>query len=198
MISNSIQLLVQDLDAACDPALTAMSKVTHRQTKAHFNLVQSGAYLAITPRRIAISAIWSRCYRLSLPPSLPLARFLPADAVAERGARRRPESLRDVHHHAHKAKRAHHQRQPGVHAEILHAVLHQVHQVLRAFFFFCADMLGASRRKLRLLNLPLLSPLSSFIPKFINYIFRCKPISMVGAEQVSGVWSVSRQLKTLS
>lgn len=27
MISNSIQLLVQDLDAACDPALTAMSKV---------------------------------------------------------------------------------------------------------------------------------------------------------------------------
>lgn len=31
VISNSIQLLVQDLDAACDPALTAMSKVTHRQ-----------------------------------------------------------------------------------------------------------------------------------------------------------------------
>lgn len=29
-----------------------------------------------------------------------------------------------------------------------------------------------------------LSFLSSFIPKFINYIFRCKPISMVGAEQV--------------
>lgn len=27
VISNSIQLLVQDLDAACDPALTAMSKV---------------------------------------------------------------------------------------------------------------------------------------------------------------------------
>lgn len=27
MISNSIQLLVQDLDAACDPALIAMSKV---------------------------------------------------------------------------------------------------------------------------------------------------------------------------
>lgn len=27
VISNSIQLLVQDLDAACDPAMTAMSKV---------------------------------------------------------------------------------------------------------------------------------------------------------------------------
>lgn len=27
VISSSIQLLVQDLDAACDPALTAMSKV---------------------------------------------------------------------------------------------------------------------------------------------------------------------------
>lgn len=26
--------------------------------------------------------------------------------------------------------------------------------------------------------------LSSFIPKFINHLFRCKPISMVGAEQV--------------
>uniref|UniRef100_A0AAQ4RW78 Vps53 N-terminal domain-containing protein n=1 Tax=Gasterosteus aculeatus aculeatus TaxID=481459 RepID=A0AAQ4RW78_GASAC len=29
VISNSIQLLVQDLDAACDPALSAMSKVGH-------------------------------------------------------------------------------------------------------------------------------------------------------------------------
>lgn len=26
---------------------------------------------------------------------------------------------------------------------------------------------------------------SSFIPKFINHLFKCKPISMVGAEQVS-------------
>ncbi|CAF92492.1 unnamed protein product [Tetraodon nigroviridis] len=50
------------------------------------------------------------------------------DAVAERGARRRPKPLRDVHHHAHQAKRADHQGQPGVHAQILHAVLHQVHQ----------------------------------------------------------------------
>ena len=32
VISNSIQLLVQDLDAACDPALTAMSKVRHTCT----------------------------------------------------------------------------------------------------------------------------------------------------------------------
>lgn len=37
------------------------------------------------------------------------------------------------------------------------------------------------------LKLSLLSVLSSFIPKFINYIFRCKPISMVGAEQVGAV-----------
>lgn len=28
MISNSIQILVQDLENACDPALTAMSKVS--------------------------------------------------------------------------------------------------------------------------------------------------------------------------
>lgn len=32
VISNSIQLLVQDLDAACDPALTAMSKVGYQDT----------------------------------------------------------------------------------------------------------------------------------------------------------------------
>ena len=41
MISNSIQLLVQDLDAACDPALTAMSKVAEgrptRHTDTHTN-----------------------------------------------------------------------------------------------------------------------------------------------------------------
>jgi len=33
-----------------------------------------------------------------------------------------------------------------------------------------------------------LSFLSSFIPKFINHLFRCKPISMVGAEQVSFIY----------
>lgn len=37
----------------------------------------------------------------------PLSRL--PDAVAERGARGRPESLRDVNHHAHQAERAHHQ-----------------------------------------------------------------------------------------
>lgn len=31
VISNSIQLLVQDLDAACDPALSAMSKVNKKK-----------------------------------------------------------------------------------------------------------------------------------------------------------------------
>ena len=31
VISSSIQLLVQDLDAACDPALTAMSKVSFQK-----------------------------------------------------------------------------------------------------------------------------------------------------------------------
>lgn len=55
--------------------------------------------------------------------------FLPADAVAERRARGRPKSVRDLDHHAHKAKRADHQRQSRLHAEILHPVLHQVHKV---------------------------------------------------------------------
>lgn len=29
---------------------------------------------------------------------------------------------------------------------------------------------------------------SSFIPKFITHLFKCKPISMVGAEQVRRNW----------
>lgn len=31
---------------------------------------------------------------------------------------------------------------------------------------------------------------SSFIPKFINHLFKCKPISMVGAEQVRRNWCI--------
>lgn len=57
VISNSIQLLVQDLDAACDPALTAMSKVSRRQPpldhERPLNLIKSCTYLTRTLRRIA-------------------------------------------------------------------------------------------------------------------------------------------------
>lgn len=48
----------------------------------------------------------------------------------------------------------------------------------------------------KFLKLSILSSLSSFIPKFINYIFRCKPISMVGAEQVGGVRMLSVIIST--
>uniref|UniRef100_A0A671XU47 Vacuolar protein sorting-associated protein 53 homolog n=1 Tax=Sparus aurata TaxID=8175 RepID=A0A671XU47_SPAAU len=96
VISNSIQLLVQDLDAACDPALTAMSKC---------------------------------------------------------GA----------------PKRAYYQRKSGVHAQILHTILHQVHKV---------------HENTHIIFLSIICDESSFIPKFINHLFRCKPISMVGAEQL--------------
>ncbi|KAG7251957.1 hypothetical protein CRUP_026547, partial [Coryphaenoides rupestris] len=87
---NSIQLLVQDLDAACDPALTAMSK----------------------------------------------SPYVTSVIVGQRSSRNVPV-VRD--------------NWPP--AQILH---------------------GSSASS---------SP-NSFIPKFINHLFRCKPISMVGAEQV--------------
>lgn len=46
VISNSIQLLVQDLDAACDPALSAMSKVGHRHTHTYSRTFTRSAHIA--------------------------------------------------------------------------------------------------------------------------------------------------------
>uniref|UniRef100_H2UXL7 Vacuolar protein sorting-associated protein 53 homolog n=1 Tax=Takifugu rubripes TaxID=31033 RepID=H2UXL7_TAKRU len=100
VISNSIQLLVQDLDAACDPALTAMSK-------------------------------------------------MPWQSVEHVG-----------------------DQSPYVTSIIMH--IKQNVPILR-------DNLASTRKYFTQFCIKFTN---SFIPKFINYIFRCKPISMVGAEQL--------------
>ena len=185
VISNSIQLLVQDLDAACDPALTAMSKVGH-PLHSSFPLLMLSYYIFTFNHSLLVS--------------------LPLDAMAECRACRWPKSLRDVSHHAHQTERPHHQREPGLHTKILHPVLHQVHQV-SYFPLHCSSTCvtktwyshwqdnwfrdfrrncQCSEMKTELIFfLVFFFSLSSFIPKFINHLFRCKPISMVGAEQVN-------------
>uniref|UniRef100_A0AAR2M4E0 Vps53 N-terminal domain-containing protein n=1 Tax=Pygocentrus nattereri TaxID=42514 RepID=A0AAR2M4E0_PYGNA len=99
VISNSIQLLVQDLDAACDPALTAMSK-------------------------------------------------MPWQSVEHVG-----------------------DQSPYVTSVIMH--IKQNVPIIR-------DNLAATRKYFTQFCIKFTN---SFIPKFINHLFRCKPISMVGAEQ---------------
>uniref|UniRef100_A0A673KKE1 Vacuolar protein sorting-associated protein 53 homolog n=1 Tax=Sinocyclocheilus rhinocerous TaxID=307959 RepID=A0A673KKE1_9TELE len=101
VISNSIQLLVQDLDAACDPALTAMSK-------------------------------------------------MPWQSVEHVG-----------------------DQSPYVTSVIMH--IKQNVPIIR-------DNLASTRKYFTQFCIKFTN---SFIPKFINHLFRCKPISMVGAE-----WSV--------
>uniref|UniRef100_A0A8B9J9T3 Vacuolar protein sorting-associated protein 53 homolog n=1 Tax=Astyanax mexicanus TaxID=7994 RepID=A0A8B9J9T3_ASTMX len=100
VISNSIQLLVQDLDAACDPALTAMSK-------------------------------------------------MPWQSVEHVG-----------------------DQSPYVTSVIMH--IKQNVPIIR-------DNLAATRKYFTQFCIKFTN---SFIPKFINHLFRCKPISMVGAEQL--------------
>uniref|UniRef100_A0A6Q2XEZ7 Vps53 N-terminal domain-containing protein n=1 Tax=Esox lucius TaxID=8010 RepID=A0A6Q2XEZ7_ESOLU len=100
VISNSIQLLVQDLDAACDPALTAMSK-------------------------------------------------MPWQSVEHVG-----------------------DQSPYVTSVIMH--IKQNVPIIR-------DNLASTRKYFTQFCIKYTN---SFIPKFINHLFRCKPISMVGAEQV--------------
>uniref|UniRef100_A0A3Q4BA11 Vacuolar protein sorting-associated protein 53 homolog n=1 Tax=Mola mola TaxID=94237 RepID=A0A3Q4BA11_MOLML len=100
VISNSIQLLVQDLDAACDPALTAMSK-------------------------------------------------MPWQSVEHVG-----------------------DQSPYVTSIIMH--IKQNVPIIR-------DNLASTRKYFTQFCIKFTN---SFIPKFINYLFRCKPISMVGAEQL--------------
>uniref|UniRef100_A0A672SU30 Vacuolar protein sorting-associated protein 53 homolog n=1 Tax=Sinocyclocheilus grahami TaxID=75366 RepID=A0A672SU30_SINGR len=101
VISNSIQLLVQDLDAACDPALTAMSK-------------------------------------------------MPWQSVEHVG-----------------------DQSPYVTSVIMH--IKQNVPIIR-------DKLASTRKYFTQFCIKFTN---SFIPKFINHLFRCKPISMVGAEQVA-------------
>ncbi|XP_047246548.1 vacuolar protein sorting-associated protein 53 homolog isoform X2 [Girardinichthys multiradiatus] len=100
VISNSIQLLVQDLDAACDPALSAMSK-------------------------------------------------MPWQSVEHVG-----------------------DQSPYVTSIIMH--IKQNVPIIR-------DNLASTRKYFTQFCIKFTN---SFIPKFINHLFRCKPISMVGAEQL--------------
>ncbi|XP_044286182.1 vacuolar protein sorting-associated protein 53 homolog isoform X1 [Varanus komodoensis] len=100
VISNSIQLLVQDLDGACDPALTAMSKMQWQNVE---HVGDQSPYVT--------SVI------LHIKQNVPVIR----DNLAS---------------------------------------------TRKYFTQFCIKFANA------------------FIPKFINHLFKCKPISMVGAEQL--------------
>ncbi|XP_008693520.1 vacuolar protein sorting-associated protein 53 homolog isoform X2 [Ursus maritimus] len=101
VISSSIQLLVQDLDAACDPALTAMSKMQWQNVE---HVGDQSPYVT--------SVI------LHIKQNVPIIR----DNLAS---------------------------------------------TRKYFTQFCIKFAN------------------SFIPKFITHLFKCKPISMVGAEQIS-------------
>uniref|UniRef100_A0A670YN13 VPS53 subunit of GARP complex n=1 Tax=Pseudonaja textilis TaxID=8673 RepID=A0A670YN13_PSETE len=101
VISSSIQLLVQDLDGACDPALTAMSKMQWQNVE---HVGDQSPYVT--------SVI------LHIKQNVPIIR----DNLAS---------------------------------------------TRKYFTQFCIKFANC------------------FIPKFINHLFKCKPISMVGAEQVS-------------
>ncbi|XP_034025269.1 LOW QUALITY PROTEIN: vacuolar protein sorting-associated protein 53 homolog [Thalassophryne amazonica] len=100
VISNSIQLLVQDLDAACDPALTAMSKMPWQNVE-----------------HVGDQSPYVTSIIMHIKQNVPIIR----DSLAS---------------------------------------------TRKYFTQFCIKFTN------------------SFIPKFINHLFRCKPISMVGAEQL--------------
>ncbi|KAM9800954.1 vacuolar protein sorting-associated protein 53 homolog [Neosynchiropus ocellatus] len=100
VISNSIQLLVQDLDAACDPALTAMSKMPWQSVE-----------------HVGDQSPYVTSIIMHIKQNVPIIR----DNLAS---------------------------------------------TRKYFTQFCIKFTNA------------------FIPKFINHLFRCKPISMVGAEQL--------------
>ncbi|XP_023586941.1 vacuolar protein sorting-associated protein 53 homolog isoform X1 [Trichechus manatus latirostris] len=104
VISSSIQLLVQDLDAACDPALTAMSKMQWQNVE---HVGDQSPYVT--------SVI------LHIKQNVPIIR----DNLAS---------------------------------------------TRKYFTQFCIKFAN------------------SFIPKFITHLFKCKPVSMVGAEQVRQNW----------
>nr|XP_061797293.1 vacuolar protein sorting-associated protein 53 homolog isoform X1 [Nerophis lumbriciformis] len=100
VISNSIQLLVQDLDAACDPALTAMSKMPWQNVE-----------------HVGDQSPYVTSIIMHIKQNVPIIR----DNLAS---------------------------------------------TRKYFTQFCIKFTN------------------SFIPKFINHLFRCKPISTVGAEQL--------------
>ncbi|XP_077578879.1 vacuolar protein sorting-associated protein 53 homolog isoform X2 [Stigmatopora nigra] len=100
VISNSIQLLVQDLDAACDPALTAMSKMPWQNVE-----------------HVGDQSPYVTSIIMHIKQNVPIIR----DNLAS---------------------------------------------TRKYFTQFCIKFTN------------------TFIPKFINHLFRCKPISTVGAEQL--------------
>ncbi|XP_073430633.1 vacuolar protein sorting-associated protein 53 homolog isoform X2 [Dendrobates tinctorius] len=100
VISNSIQLLVQDLDSACDPALTAMSKMQWQNVE-----------------HVGDQSPYVTSIILHVKQNVPIIR----DNLAS---------------------------------------------TRKYFTQFCIKFAN------------------TFIPKFINHLFKCKPISMVGAEQL--------------
>uniref|UniRef100_A0A8C5LV40 VPS53 subunit of GARP complex n=1 Tax=Leptobrachium leishanense TaxID=445787 RepID=A0A8C5LV40_9ANUR len=100
VISNSIQLLVQDLDSACDPALTAMSKMQWQNVE-----------------HVGDQSPYVTSIILHIKQNVPI--------------------IRD-----------------------------NLSSTRKYFTQFCIKFAN------------------SFIPKFINHLFKCKPTSMVGAEQV--------------
>ncbi|CAH2222668.1 vacuolar sorting-associated 53 homolog isoform X1 [Pelobates cultripes] len=100
VISNSIQLLVQDLDSACDPALTAMSKMQWQNVE-----------------HVGDQSPYVTSIILHVKQNVPIVR----DNLAS---------------------------------------------TRKYFTQFCIKFAN------------------SFIPKFINHLFKCKPTSMVGAEQL--------------
>ncbi|XP_063809943.1 vacuolar protein sorting-associated protein 53 homolog [Pseudophryne corroboree] len=100
VISNSIQLLVQDLDSACDPALSAMSKMQWQNVE-----------------HVGDQSPYVTSIILHVKQNVPIIR----DNLAS---------------------------------------------TRKYFTQFCIKFAN------------------SFIPKFINHLFKCKPISMVGAEQL--------------
>uniref|UniRef100_A0A8C5LWQ7 Vacuolar protein sorting-associated protein 53 homolog n=1 Tax=Leptobrachium leishanense TaxID=445787 RepID=A0A8C5LWQ7_9ANUR len=100
VISNSIQLLVQDLDSACDPALTAMSKMQWQNVE-----------------HVGDQSPYVTSIILHIKQNVPI--------------------IRD-----------------------------NLSSTRKYFTQFCIKFAN------------------SFIPKFINHLFKCKPTSMVGAEQL--------------
>lgn len=105
VISSSIQLLVQDLDAACDPALTAMSKVSFQEVLPPERLresagglsrsspvASSGSLVLKAPirRRMEPSRSFCRC-SIDLAPEVSCLSF-----ENERGAGMFPESEGEV------------------------------------------------------------------------------------------------------
>ena len=119
VISSCIQLLVQDLECACDPALTAMSKVPPT----------SAAGIAQLNYECCCSVKVSthRCFHFKY------IVFNPSNcvavAMADGGVGGRSEWLRHGRHRTLEEQRSNHQRQSGLVAQILHAILHQVCQV---------------------------------------------------------------------